>query len=222
MSIFHLHNSQYNHTVEDDNLEASFRYMGKMEEKREAKRLSILRAAREEFLSVGYEAANMDRIASLADVTKQTVYRYFPSKIELFEATIKFLGQSNDADFVRHLDHPDTRQALIAFAEGFIRWHIEEEPLRVFKLLVAESVKSPEIIDTFFAAAPDETNAALSRFFKERLSVPDPDEGMHLFTSMLSAYRDDALFGRSKPDDQQIAQLAEAATRMLLADLNFS
>ncbi len=196
--------------------------MGKMEEKREAKRLSILNAAREEFLSTGYETANMDRIASLADVTKQTVYRYFPSKIELFEATIKFLGQSSNADFARQLEHPDTRQALIGFAEGFIRWHIEEEPLRVFKLLVAESVKSPEIIETFFAAAPDETNAALSRFFRERLSVPDPDEGMLLFTSMLSAYRDDALFGRGKPDGKQIARLAESATRVLFADLKKS
>lgn len=193
-----------------------------MEEKREAKRLSILNAAREEFLSTGYETANMDRIASLADVTKQTVYRYFPSKIELFEATIKFLGQSSNADFARQLEHPDTRQALIGFAEGFIRWHIEEEPLRVFKLLVAESVKSPEIIETFFAAAPDETNAALSRFFRERLSVPDPDEGMLLFTSMLSAYRDDALFGRGKPDGKQIARLAESATRVLFADLKKS
>ena len=196
--------------------------MGKMEEKREAKRLSILSAAREEFLSAGYEAANMDKIASLADVTKQTVYRYFPSKIELFEATVRFLGQSSDADFARHLEHPDTRQALVGFAEGFIRWHIEDEPLRVFKLLVAESVKSPEIIETFFATAPDETNAALSNFLKERLSVPDPDQRIILYTSMLSAYRDDAVFGRGRPDDQQIAWLAKTATRMLLADLQES
>lgn len=196
--------------------------MGKMEKKREAKRLSILNAAREEFLSAGYEAANMDRIASLADVTKQTVYRYFPSKIELFEATVRLLGQSSNADFTRHLEHSDTRQALIGFAEGFIRWHIEEEPMRVFRLLTAESVKSPEIIETFFTAAPDETNAALYNFFKNRLSISDPDEEILLFTSMLSAYRDEALLGRRQPNDQQIARLAEAATTMVLGNSNQS
>lgn len=222
MINFRLLQSQYYHTYEDENIGSGYCSMGKMEEKREAKRLSILNAAREEFLSAGYEAANMDRIASLANVTKQTVYRYFPSKIELFGATIKYLGQSSNADFAGHLRHPDVRQALIGFAEGFVRWHIEDEPLRIFKLLIAESVKSPEITETFFAAAPDETNAALSSFFKERLSVSDPDERILLFTSMLSAYRDDALFGRSQPDDQQIARLAEAATRVLLADLKIS
>ena len=191
-----------------------------MEERREAKRLSILNAAREEFLSVGYEAANMDKIASLANVTKQTVYRYFPSKIELFEATVRFVGQSSDADFARHLEQPDTRKALIGFAQGFIRWHLQDEPLRVFRLLVTESAKSPEIIETFFAAAPDETNAALSQFLKERLSVADPDEAMLLFTSMLFAFRDDALFGRGRPGEQEIARLAETATRVLLADFN--
>jgi TetR/AcrR family transcriptional regulator, mexJK operon transcriptional repressor len=196
--------------------------MGKMEEKREAKRLSILNAARDEFLSAGYEAANMDRIASLADVTKQTVYRYFPSKIELFEATVRFLGRSSNADFARHLEHPDTWEALVCFAEGFIRWHIEDEPLRVFRLLVAESAKSPEIIETFFAAAPDQTNATLSNFFKERLSVTDPDEALLLYTSMLSTFRDDVLFGRARPGDQEIARLADTATRMLLAGLELS
>jgi TetR/AcrR family transcriptional regulator of autoinduction and epiphytic fitness len=196
--------------------------MGKMEQKREAKRLSILTAAKEEFLTTGFEAASMDRIASLSQVTKQTVYRYFPSKIELFEATVRFIGTSSHADFAHHLDHPDKREALIGFAQGFIRWHLEEEPLRVFRLLVAESSKSPEIIETFFTVAPDETNAALTEFVVNRLSAKDPDALLRLYTSMLSAFRDDVLFGRARPDDQAIAQLAETATRMLLAELNFS
>lgn len=200
-------------------MEAGFSTMGRMEEKREAKRLSILNAAREEFLSAGYEAANMDRIASLAAVTKQTVYRYFPSKIELFEATVRFVGQSSKADFARHLTDPDTRKALAGFAQGFIRWHIADEPLRIFRLLVAESAKSPEIIESFFAVAPDETSAALSQFLKERLSVANPNEAVLLFTSMLFAFRDDVLFGRGRPDEQEIVRLAEAATRVLLADL---
>ncbi|KIC38576.1 hypothetical protein RA27_19250 [Ruegeria sp. ANG-R] len=193
--------------------------MGKMDDKRAAKRLSILNAARDEFLSAGYEAANMDRIASLAEVTKQTVYRYFPSKIELFEATIRFLGQSSHADFLRNLEHPDTHEALVGFAQGFIRWHIEDEPLHIFRLLVAESAKSPEIVETFFLAAPDETHAALSSFLKDRLSATNPDEAMLIFFSVLSAFRDDVLFGRGKPDDQQVVRLAETATQLLLANL---
>lgn len=52
----------------------------------------------------GFEAASMDRIAVAAEVTKQTDYRYFPSKIDLFEETIRFVGQSSGADFLHHLE----------------------------------------------------------------------------------------------------------------------
>ncbi|UWQ93081.1 TetR/AcrR family transcriptional regulator [Rhodobacteraceae bacterium M382] len=190
-----------------------------MDERREAKRLSILTAAREEFLSAGYEAASMDRIAASASVTKQTVYRYFPSKIELFEAAVRFIGESSTATFARHLENPDSKEALVGFAEGFIRWHLEDEPLRVFRLLVAESAKSPEIVETFFAAAPDETDAALTKFFSERLGIADPEGPLLMWTSTLLAFRDNVLLGRERPDDQKIAWLAEAATRVLITEI---
>lgn len=193
--------------------------MGTMEERKEAKRVAILDAAREEFLSAGFEAANMDRIASLSNVTKQTVYRYFPSKTDLFEATVRWIGKMSGADFSRHLDHPDTHEALLRFAEGFIRWHLEDEPLNIFRLLVAESGKSPEIVTTFFTAAPDETNAILTKFFSERLGVEHPSESIRLWTSMLLTYRDDVLLGLGRPGDPEIAQLAVSATRLMLADL---
>ncbi|GAB5435345.1 TetR/AcrR family transcriptional regulator [Falsiruegeria mediterranea] len=193
--------------------------MGKMEAKREAKRRAILGAAQDEFLSVGFEAANMDRIAAAAEVTKQTVYRYFPSKIDLFEATLQLIGQSSGADFLHHLEGAEPRTALVQFAEGFMRWHLEDEPLRVFRLLVAESARSPEVVSTFFTAAPDQTNAALAMFFTQRLGVAEPEAHMNLLTSMLLAHRDDALLGRGRPDDHEIARHAEMAVRVVLADL---
>ncbi|SLN21452.1 HTH-type transcriptional regulator RutR [Falsiruegeria litorea R37] len=193
--------------------------MGKMEAKREAKRRAILAAARDEFLSVGFEAANMDRIAAAAEVTKQTVYRYFPSKIDLFEATIRYIGQSSGADFTHHLEGPDPKAALVQFAQGFVRWHLEEESLCVFRLLIAESARSPEIVRTFFSVAPDETNAALATFFAQRLGVTEPEAHVRLLTSILLAHRDDALLGRGRPDDHEIARHAEMAVRIVLADL---
>src|ERR1700739_3932691 len=44
------------------------------------KRRAILNAATEVFLQKGYLATNMDEIAALAAVSKQTVYKNFPSK----------------------------------------------------------------------------------------------------------------------------------------------
>ncbi len=49
----------------------------------------ILRAARSVFGEKGYHAATVDEIAAVADVSKGTVYLYFPSKFEVFVATVR-------------------------------------------------------------------------------------------------------------------------------------
>ena len=51
--------------------------MSKIEKNKEKKRQAILKAAQENFLAEGYILANMDNIARVAKITKQTLYRYF-------------------------------------------------------------------------------------------------------------------------------------------------
>ena len=48
------------------------------------KRRAILEAATEVFLKGGYLGTNMDEIAALSGVSKQTVYKHFASKEALF------------------------------------------------------------------------------------------------------------------------------------------
>ena len=49
----------------------------------------ILRAARVVFAKKGYHATTVDEIAEVADVSKGTIYLYFPSKLEVFVATVR-------------------------------------------------------------------------------------------------------------------------------------
>ena len=90
--------------------------MSKIEQNKEKKRLAILKAAKEIFLAEGYVQTSMDRVASEAKMTKQTLYRYFSSKDVLFEATLRQMGSQTDDKLVVHLQHADTRQALLGFA----------------------------------------------------------------------------------------------------------
>jgi AcrR family transcriptional regulator len=53
-------------------------------EDREAKRLRILEAAAAEFAKYGFDATNIESIASRADIGKGTIYNYIGSKDELF------------------------------------------------------------------------------------------------------------------------------------------
>jgi TetR/AcrR family transcriptional regulator len=50
---------------------------------------SILRAARQCYLSGGIDKTGMGEVARVADVARSTVYRYFPSRDDLLVATIK-------------------------------------------------------------------------------------------------------------------------------------
>jgi AcrR family transcriptional regulator len=56
--------------------------------RQEQRRSEILEAATNVFARVGFAATDVQEIAALAGVGKGTVYRYFPSKEELFLATV--------------------------------------------------------------------------------------------------------------------------------------
>jgi AcrR family transcriptional regulator len=54
------------------------------EREKEARRNSILEAARPIFFENGFQATTMDQIAEEAELSKGTLYLYFPSKDELY------------------------------------------------------------------------------------------------------------------------------------------
>lgn len=194
--------------------------MSKIEQNKEKKRRAILQAAQDVFLSEGYELTSMDRIASQAQVTKQTIYRYYPSKIDLFKATLQKMGESSEVSFVTYLQEPNTQVALYQFAKGFIRAHLSDEHLATFRLLVAESAKAPDMTSSFFATGPDETDAKLSEFFAERLGIKNVETTVQLWTAMLLAHRQAVLIGMERPGDQQIEDHARNATHFLLAAIS--
>ncbi|GAB3516396.1 TetR/AcrR family transcriptional regulator [Photobacterium alginatilyticum] len=191
--------------------------MGKIEQNKEIKRRAILAAAQEIFLSEGYVLSSMDKIAAQARMTKQTVYRYFPTKIDLFQATLRHMGESLDDSFLTHLKNPNTRDALTGFARDFIGFHLSDNHIATFRLLVAESAKAPEIVSIFHAVGPDDTHEKLAAFFSERLDVKDTETTIKLWLGMLLSLRSGVLMGREKPSQHQIDEHARKATDFLLA-----
>ena len=195
--------------------------MSKIEQNKEKKKGAIIQAAQDVFLSEGYVLASMDKIAAQAQVTKQTIYRYYPSKVDLFKATLEQMGESSEVSFLAHLQEPDVKEALYKFAKGFIQAHLSNEHLATLRLLVAESSKAPEMISSFCAVGPDETEAKLSEFFSERLAIKNAATTVLLWTAMLLAHRATVLIGMERPDDQQIEQHARDATNFLLAAISW-
>lgn len=191
--------------------------MGKIEQNKELKRRAILAAAEEVFLDEGYALASMDKIAAIANVTKQTVYRYFPSKTELFKATLQHIAENTDESFLTYLEEADTEKALYKFAIGLMRFHMTEKHLAVYRLLISESKNAPELTSSFFEVGPSQTEAVLSGFLDERLRVQNCEAIARLWTAMLLEARSSILIGMKRPSPKEIEQQAKVATKFLLA-----
>lgn len=189
--------------------------MGKIEQNKERKQQEILAAAQSIFLSEGYAQTSMDRIAELANMTKQTVYRYFPSKIELFQAMLNHMGKDFNESYLVHLQHEDVEQALLGFAKDFMQHHLSDGHIAVTRLLITESAKSPEIVETFISSGRHETMKALTEFFKQRLACDKPEKLIELWTGMLLSPRSSLLLGMKKPTKKYIEQHAQQATELL-------
>ena len=193
--------------------------MSKLAANKAAKTRAIIDAARMQFLTGGYADASMDAIAKAAGVTKQTVYRYFPSKDDLFEATLKDMGNRTHDHLIDLAANPDTAAALEEFAVGFVKGHLTQKHLDTIRLLIAEAPRAPHLLQLFNAIGRVPTTHQLATFFADRFHVEDPEVMANLWTSMLLTLRHDVLVGSPYPSDDRIRKHAHNCTAFLLAAL---
>lgn len=103
-------------------------------------RQQVLDAARHLFLENGYHATTTRAIARSADVSDALLYRYFPSKRDLFDAVIDD-GLAHLEPYVRFgapaLANLRLRETLEAAAYTTVE--ITRRDLEVFQLIIAES-----------------------------------------------------------------------------------
>src|ERR1022692_2623429 len=86
-----------------------------------AKRRQILEGARAVFMAQGFDAASMGEIARVAGVSKGTLYVYFKSKEELFEAIVgqECLANAEQIFDLDAGDH-DVEGVLTRMGVGFV------------------------------------------------------------------------------------------------------
>ena len=151
----------------------------------------ILAAARKIFLQLGYEAASMDAIARQAGVSKATLYTHFDGKHALFAALIVLeCRHLSDAIGQRALDEPDIRLALRRLAHDFNNLLCTEESLAMYRIVVAETPRFPELGLVFYNSGPKvmiDRIADLLRRAADRglLNIPDAHLAAVQFISLV-------------------------------------
>jgi TetR/AcrR family transcriptional repressor of mexJK operon len=137
------------------------------------KRRAILNAATEVFLQKGYLATNMDEIAALAAVSKQTVYKNFASKETLFVEIVSSVA--NRASDRVHSEMPDLAEGedmaeyLRRYAYRQLTIVLTPRVMQLRRLVIGEVGRFPELARALFDRGPRRAMAAMAVLF-ERLS----------------------------------------------------
>ena len=113
-----------------------------MRKKTEEKRQSIVEAAHEAFMEVGFHQTSMADIATRSRASKATLYSYFSSKEELFaEVMISAAGEILESFGQLRLDMA-LRDSLIAFGRHFLPAILRPSIIALRRLAIAESDRS--------------------------------------------------------------------------------
>ena len=125
------------------------------EERRDERRDGILDVGRDCFLVDGYAATSMSSIAARLGGSKGTLYNYFKSKEELFEAVMqRQCGALAETLFDVTDDGEAPRERLEHFASAFLKLLLTPESLGMHRVVVGESGRFPELGRMFYDMGP--------------------------------------------------------------------
>lgn len=181
--------------------------MTRQDDRKSAKRETILDAAIKAFREEGYESTSMDRIAEVAGASKRTVYNHFESKELLFQGVVeRLLGQVASLKQIDWNPERPLEEQLTDFARA--KSMMVEDPswLSLLRVALGVFIHDPALARKAMAQSA-EGEVSLVRWLEAaheagRLDVPDPAFAAGIFYSMASG----ALFwpqvfeGPMKPD----------------------
>ena len=158
-----------------------------------AKRRQIMEGARQVFLSAGFDGASMNDIARAAGVSKGTLYAYFNSKDELFEAIIRAEKAKSAERLCAFRREGDVREMLTDFGVRLLHRMCEPGTLALARVVIAAAEKFPNVGRALYEAGPlygaTRLAAELENLEKSgALKVPDPERAAWQFLDLCQSY----------------------------------
>jgi AcrR family transcriptional regulator len=145
---------------------------------RDQRREKIINVAREVFFEQGYAAASMSGIAARLGGSKGTLYNYFKSKEELFEAQVRDMcGEAADR-ILEATGEGDPVETLSHLGEQYLQHLFSQQTAKLFRILVAEAQRSPELARVFYEVGPARGRKGLQTYLEKAksqglLEIPD-------------------------------------------------
>lgn len=184
----------------------------------------ILCGARAAFVELGYEGTTVDEIARRAKVSKPTLYAHLGDRRAIFAAVLRreFETQARDI-FAETPPEAPVQASLQAIAEHYIAFLVSEPAQEIFRVVVAESHRFPDLGRAFYESGPGLGVARLAKYLnavaaRGDLAIDDVELAAHQFTELCRAdlfYRR-LLLGRAV-NKLEIGKVAAASVKVFLA-----
>jgi AcrR family transcriptional regulator len=133
---------------------------------RDQRREAIMNVAREVFFEQGYTAASMSTIAARLGGSKGTLYNYFKSKEELFEAQVRDMCGGAAERILEVAEEGPPLETLTRLGEQYLQHLFSVETVQMFRILVAEAQRSPELARVFYEVGPARGQKGLESYLE--------------------------------------------------------
>lgn len=121
-----------------------------------AKREAILTTAQSLFFEYGYGAVSIDAIVKQVGGSKTNIYTYFGGKDGLFKAVVERVCDELLHPLRTLETHGLTPQEVLTrFGQRYLELVLKPQATALYRLVVAESHRFPELGQIFFEAGPD-------------------------------------------------------------------
>ena len=189
------------------------------------RRQRLLDAAESVFLESGYGPAGMDDIARRAGMSKKTLYRVFDRKESLFAAVIAGRRAVLDAMISdEEFAEPESpEKVLCSYLGKLARFVLAPRQAALYRLVIAESLRTPELAHAFYREGPCKGRLVLERWLlaqheQATLHVPDPERDAAMLCAMvISELQMRFLVGELRaPDDALIDATVNRAVDLFL------
>jgi TetR/AcrR family transcriptional repressor of mexJK operon len=197
------------------------------------KRQAITAAATTLFLRDGYRDTSMDAVAAAAAVSKQTVYKQFADKEQLFRAVVLEVTANSAviiAGLTAELRRPDVTTpaeltaTLTRLACRYIDGVLQPHVVALRRLIVAEAERFPDLARTYFEQAQGRAITVLAEAlagYRDRglITAADPALAAAHFAYLTLAIPLDRaqFFPGERPAAAERDRLAAEAVRIFLA-----
>lgn len=136
----------------------------------------MLDAARELFVTIGYESTSLSEIINRSGGSRSSLYEFFGNKEGLLRAIVKetslHIRDSLDDDAEAHsLDEA----VLVALSIRFVTAALTPTAIAIFRIVNAECPRNPSLAEFFYDNGPRIMQRRMSERFRNTLGLSDDD-----------------------------------------------